>query len=95
MVSLELVEPAFYHLDTALALLAEDTCLWLPEALASHSRALVERLIPRRIEADAHEAHTLLACNACSPDGRNVLIQRRGLRFDAWDLRVGLEADWR
>ncbi len=28
-------------------------------------------------------------------DTRNVLIQRRGLRFDAWDLRVGLEADWR
>lgn len=75
VVSLELVEPAFYHLDTALALLSEDTCLWLPEALASNSRALVERLIPRRIEADTREAHTLLACNACSPDGRNVLIQ--------------------
>ena len=28
-------------------------------------------------------------------DTRNVLIQRRGLRFEAWDLRVGLVADWR
>jgi N-dimethylarginine dimethylaminohydrolase len=73
---LELVAPAFYHLDTALALLAEDTCLWLPDALSARSRALVERLVPRRIEADPREAHALLACNACSPDGRNVLMQR-------------------
>lgn len=76
VVLLELVEPAFYHLDTALALLAEDACLWLPDALSPRSRALVERLVPRRIEADAREAHALLACNACCPDGRNVLLQR-------------------
>lgn len=76
VLALELIEPAFYHLDTALALLSEDTCLWLPEALAPASRALVERLIPRRIEADVRDAHERLACNACSPDGRNVLLQR-------------------
>lgn len=83
VVALELVEPAFYHLDTALALLSEDTCLWLPDALGPASRELVERLIPRRIEADLHEAHTLLACNACCPDGRNVLIQRGAERTSA------------
>lgn len=75
VVTLELVEPAFYHLDTALALLSEDTCLWLPEALAPAARALVERLVPHRIAADPREAHELLACNACCPDGRTVLIQ--------------------
>lgn len=73
---LELVEPAFYHLDTAFALLAEDTCLWLPDALSARSRALVERVVPRRIEADPREAHALLACNACCPDGHHVLMQR-------------------
>lgn len=76
VVLLELVEPAFYHLDTALALLSEDACLWLPEALGAESRALVEALVPRRIAADRDEAHRLLACNACSPDGVHVLIQR-------------------
>jgi N-dimethylarginine dimethylaminohydrolase len=73
---LELIDPDFYHLDTALALLDERTCLWHPDALSRRSRRLVERLIPRCIEADPGEARTLLACNACSPDGRRVLIQR-------------------
>lgn len=75
--TLELVDPDFYHLDTALALLDEHTCLWLPQALSHRSRRLVERLVPRRIEADAREAREALACNACSPDGRHVLIDRR------------------
>jgi N-dimethylarginine dimethylaminohydrolase len=75
IVQLELVEPDFYHLDTALALLSHDACLWLPEALSPRSRALVERLIPRRIAADPREARERLACNACCPDGRTVLLQ--------------------
>lgn len=76
LVALELIDPDFYHLDTALALLDERTCLWLPDALSRSSRRLVEALIPRRIEADPGEARERLACNACCPDGRTVLIQR-------------------
>jgi len=76
LVALELIDPDFYHLDTALALLDEHTCLWLPDALSRPSRRLVEALIPRRIEADPREARERLACNACCPDGRRVLIQR-------------------
>jgi N-dimethylarginine dimethylaminohydrolase len=72
---LELVDPDFYHLDTALALLDEHTCLWIPDALSRRSRRLVERLIPRRLEADPAEARERLACNASCPDGRHVLIQ--------------------
>lgn len=93
LVALELIDPDFYHLDTALALLDERTCLWLPDALSRASRRLVEALIPRRIEADPREARELLACNACCPDGRNVLIQRgcavtnERLRAAGYDVR--------
>jgi len=80
VVLLELVDPAFYHLDTALALLAEDACLWLPSALSARSRALIDGLIPRRIEADEAEARTLLACNATCPDGEHVILQRGCLK---------------
>ncbi len=73
---LELVDPDFYHLDTALALLDERTCLWLPDALSSASQRLIERTIPRRIEADAREGRQLLAANAFCPDGQRVWIQR-------------------
>jgi N-dimethylarginine dimethylaminohydrolase len=89
ILQLELFEPAFYHLDTALALLSEDACLWLPEALAPTSRALIEHLIPRRIEADPDEARTLLACNATCPDGRHVLLQRGATRTTARLRRAG------
>src|SRR5262245_58660892 len=45
---LELVDEDFYHLDTALALLAEDACLWQPSALSPRSQELVRALVPRR-----------------------------------------------
>lgn len=80
VIALELVERDFYHLDTALALLAHDACLWLPEALDARARALVESCFARRIVADEHEARRLFACNATCPDGRHVLIQQGCVR---------------
>ena len=80
---LELVDPDFYHLDTCLALLSEDACLWFPEALAPRARALVEALIPRRIEAPQEEARERLACNAYCPDGNTVLLPAGARRTSA------------
>ena len=71
---LELVDANFYHLDTALALLSEDTCLWWPRALSERSQRLVRAIFPRVIEADGHEAHRYLACNAFCADGHTVFI---------------------
>ncbi|HTF88138.1 MAG TPA: amidinotransferase [Planctomycetota bacterium] len=71
---LELADPHFYHLDTALALLSEDTCLWTPHALSKRSQALVHAMFPRAIEADGHEARRYLACNAFCADGKTVFI---------------------
>jgi N-dimethylarginine dimethylaminohydrolase len=80
IVALELVDPALYHLDTALASLSDDTCLFWPGAFDARGRALIERLVPRAIEADADEARRFLACNAFSADGRHVFIDRRCTR---------------
>lgn len=72
---LELVDPAFYHLDTCLALLDESSCLWVPEAFDDAGRELVTTLFANAIEADPGEARELLAGNAFCPDGRHVVIQ--------------------
>jgi N-dimethylarginine dimethylaminohydrolase len=80
VVLLELADRDFYHLDTCLALLAEDACLWLPSALEPDSRELVEALIPRRIEADEREARELFACNAFCADSLRVFLQRGVVR---------------
>jgi N-dimethylarginine dimethylaminohydrolase len=92
VVLLDLVDPDFYHLDTALAWLDERTCLWLPLALGVRSREIVERLVPRRIEADERESRQLLACNAFCADGRNVVIQRGAARTLERLSRAGYEA---
>jgi N-dimethylarginine dimethylaminohydrolase len=98
VVLLELVSADFYHLDTCLALLAEDACLWHPPALASAARELVEALVPRRIEVEAAEARERLACNACAPDGRHVLLpagaprtaeRLRAAGFEVIDVETG------
>lgn len=73
---LELRDPDFYHLDTALALLDETSCLWAPEAFDADGRALIEALFETRIEADPTEARSGFVCNAFCPDGQHVLVQR-------------------
>ena len=73
---LDLVDPDFYHLDTALCLIDERTCLWYPGAFSSDGRALVESLFERPLAVPEDEARRGFACNAFSPDGQHVLIQR-------------------
>lgn len=80
VIALELVDPTFYHLDTALAPLSEDACLWFPSALSPRSRELVRKLFRRTIEADEREARELLACNAFAIDGGRVFVERSAAR---------------
>ncbi|MBI1820305.1 MAG: amidinotransferase [Nitrospirae bacterium] len=54
VISLELIDPRFYHLDTCFCPLNSETALFVPEAFSSHSRkilsSLVETLIPLKPE---------------------------------------------
>ncbi len=79
-IALELVDPSLYHLDTALALLDERTCLWQPRAFDDRGRALVRALFERAIEVDDDEARRALAANAFCADGRRVFIEQRATR---------------
>ncbi len=88
---LELVDPDFYHLDTALALLSETTCLWWPAALSEKSQALVRALFSRAIEADGGEARRNLACNAFCADGRRVFIDAGATRTAHELAQAGFE----
>lgn len=64
LVALPLVGEVFYHLDTCLALLDEDTLLLHPPAFRPEALAALRALFPRWIEADPREAREQLACNA-------------------------------
>lgn len=81
LVPLTLVDPYFYHLDTALAVLDADTIAFHPEAFSPGSQAAIRRLYPDAIEVDRAEAEWF-ALNAVS-DGRNVVVPVQAPGFAA------------
>ncbi len=83
VISLQLVDPRFYHLDTALAVLDDATIAWWPPAFSPGSQAVVRRLFPDAIEASEADA-LAFGLNAVS-DGRHVVVAAA-----AHDLRARL-----
>lgn len=76
VIKLELLNPKFYHLDTCLCILDEKTALIYPKAFTKDGLDLIHALFENVIEASKYEAEELFACNATSPDGKNVFIQQ-------------------
>lgn len=72
VVSLRLVRPDFYHLDTALAVLDEETISYLPSAFDEASQGVLARLYPDAIIADEKDA-AWLGLNLFS-DGASVVM---------------------
>ncbi|RKE17491.1 dimethylargininase [Streptomyces sp. TLI_171] len=72
VVTLQLTDPRFYHLDTALAVLDESRVMYYPDAFSPASRRLLRRLYPDAILADARDA-AAFGLNAVS-DGRHVVL---------------------
>ena len=79
VVSLKLVRPDFYHLDTALAVLDDDTISYLPSAFDEVSQSILADLFPDAILADEKDA-AWLGLNLFS-DGASVVMasQAQGL----------------
>jgi N-dimethylarginine dimethylaminohydrolase len=72
VVSLELVDPRYYHLDTALSVLDDETIAWFPGAFAPASQRTLEELFPDALVATADDA-AAFGLNATS-DGLNVVL---------------------
>jgi N-dimethylarginine dimethylaminohydrolase len=79
VVSLELVDPRFYHLDTALAVLDDTTIAFYPPAFTDQSRAKLLELFPDAIEVGSADAYAL-GLNAVS-DGLNVVLPAAATGF--------------
>ncbi|GLW73475.1 amidinotransferase [Kitasatospora phosalacinea] len=72
VVSLELTDPRYYHLDTALAVLDDTRVMYYPDAFAPGARRELRRLYPDAILATAPDA-AAFGLNAIS-DGRHVVL---------------------
>ncbi|WP_436319941.1 dimethylargininase [Streptomyces massasporeus] len=72
VIGLELTDPDYYHLDTALAVLDRDEIMYYPQAFSPGSREVLRHLFPDAIEAQAADAE-VFGLNALS-DGRRVFL---------------------
>ncbi|MFJ8199635.1 dimethylargininase [Streptomyces sp. NPDC096152] len=72
VVGLTLVDPYFYHLDTALFVLDDDNIAYYPEAFSPGSREVLARLYPDAVLATREDAMAF-GLNSVS-DGRHVFI---------------------
>jgi N-dimethylarginine dimethylaminohydrolase len=79
VVSLQLVNPSFYHLDTALAVLDSSTIAYLPSAFDERSLGILRERYPDAIIATEEDA-AVLGLNSFS-DGHNVVIAKRAITF--------------
>ncbi|MEU0404770.1 dimethylargininase [Streptomyces sp. NPDC006197] len=79
VVTLTLVDPAYYHLDTALSVLSDTEIMYYPPAFSEGSRALLETLFPDAVLAEAEDA-AAFGLNALS-DGRHVLLPSAATRL--------------
>ncbi len=70
-----LQDERFYHLDTALAPLAERTAMYVEEAFDAEGLELIHAAFPKAFPVPLAEGLNF-ACNAHCPDRCHVLIQR-------------------
>jgi N-dimethylarginine dimethylaminohydrolase len=91
VLSLELVDPRFYHLDVALTVLddATDHIAYFPGAFSAASRALLAEQFPDALIADDHDARAL-GLN-CVSDGLHVWVPAGAEHLQQLVLDAGYE----
>lgn len=75
-ITLHLTDPDFYHLDTCLCPLNENTVLIYAGAFQPDGLDAIRSHFTTVLEAPEREARELFACNAHCPDGQHVIIQK-------------------
>ena len=71
VISLKIIDPHFYHMDTSLAVLDDQTVAYYPGAIDEASREKLKKSVPKLIEATPEEARGF-SLNAVS-DGHNII----------------------
>nr|WP_233201808.1 dimethylargininase [Cryobacterium sp. Y11] len=80
VITLRLINPSFYHLDTAVAVLDDTNIAYLPSAFDAPSLAILAERYPDAIIVTEEDA-SILGLNSYS-DGYNVVIAARAKDFE-------------
>lgn len=81
VVSLRLVDPRYYHLDTALSVLSDDNIAYNPMAFDPAAQHWLNAQFPHAVLVDEHDA-AAFGCNAFS-DGHHVVVSARAVGFQS------------
>ncbi|MFI9170089.1 dimethylargininase [Streptomyces lincolnensis] len=81
VIGLTLVDPRFYHLDTALTVLDDDLIAYFPQAFSPGSQEVLRRLYPDAVLATEEDA-VAFGLNAVS-DGRRVVLPQSAVGLAA------------
>jgi len=81
VITLELVNPSFYHLDTAIAVLDDTNIAYLPSAFSKESLEILQKRYPDAIQVGEVDA-AVLGLNSFS-DGYNVVIAAKATDFES------------
>jgi arginine dihydrolase len=73
VLSLELADPRFYHLDTCFCPLGDRAAFYFPEAFDAYGRKVIETSVPEPIRVDKEDA-LRFGCNAIVV-GKDVVLQ--------------------
>lgn len=86
VISVELVDPRFYHIDTCFCPLSDGGAVWFPAAFDEYGQRTIRDHVPNLIEVPEEEA-TCFSCNAVVldrevvlPDGAPRLMESLGER---------------
>ncbi|HOB73606.1 MAG TPA: arginine deiminase-related protein [Phycisphaerae bacterium] len=72
VLSLQLVDPRYYHLDTCFCPLTGGKLIYYPAAFDAYARRVIEQYVPERIEVSPEDA-ARFGCNAVCVDNHVVL----------------------
>ena len=83
VVTFELKNPKFYHLDTCLSILDDQSVLACKEAFIDEDWLVLKKLFRNVLEVPLEEADSPgFACNAHCPDRKHVIIQRGNVKTE-------------
>jgi len=95
VLSLELVDPRFYHLDTCFCPLTDRAALFFPPAFDDYGRKVIAESVPEAIPVSREDA-LRFACNAivvgneavlhAGCEATNLEMRRRGMKVHELDL---------
>lgn len=90
LITLELTNSRFYHLDTCLSIINKKIALFVASAFSEKTKKTLRQHFTQLIEVDEQEALEYLACNAHCPDGKNIIMEQGAVKLQADCQKVGL-----